>query len=249
MAKTKKSPKKAVSRKIVKKAIPKKTIKKVVKKISKPHFKAAKKAIKNVKNISKAKKMAVKAVVPKVRAKKEKEAVVDFRAMTIADEALINTVVEDAHFSNHVSRSVGKRAKEIIQLLAEPQTDDAVAEKLGIKINEVRRMLNTLNTYGVTRYNVNKDSKGWLTFKWYIDANKLTELKDQIIMRSGDGAYKMPEGCNDFFICNKCYTDEKTIFPFETAFEMNFKHECGGAMKQVNKMEVEQLVMQEGRIL
>ena len=110
-------------------------------------------------------------------------------------------------------------------------------------------MLNTLNTYGVTRYNVNKDNKGWLTFKWYIDANKLTELKDEVMVRNGEAGYKIPEGCNDFFICGKCYTEQKTIFPFETAFEMNFKCDCGGNMKQVNKMEVEQLVLQEGKIL
>lgn len=244
--KHKKATKKAVTRKVAKKMAIKRPVRKAKMNVRKAASKPAKKMIKNVKSVMKIKKVAK---VPTVRAKKEKVEAVDFRAMTIADEALINTVVEDSHFSNHVSRSVGKRAKEIIQLLAVPQTDDAVAEKLGIKINEVRRMLNTLNTYGVTRYNVNKDSKGWLTFKWYIDANKLTELKDQIILRSGDGAYKVPEGCNDFFICNKCYTEEKTIFPFETAFEMNFRHECGGAMKQVNKMEVEQLVMQEGKIL
>ncbi|MDE1869744.1 MAG: hypothetical protein KGH71_02035 [Candidatus Micrarchaeota archaeon] len=245
--KNKKATKKLNSKKMSKKPVrhaPVRQAKKALKaKASKKTFKQAKKAI------SKAK-VHPKAVVPrKERAKKEKVVAPDFRAMTVADEALIGAVVSNEHFSNHVSRSVGKRAKEIIQLLAEPQTDDAVAEKLGIKINEVRRMLNTLNTYGVTRYNVNKDSKGWLTFKWYIDANKLTELKEQIVLRSGEGSYKLPEGCNDFFICNKCYAEEKTIFPFDTALEMNFKHECGGVMKQVNKMEAEQLITQEGRLL
>ncbi|MDE1825214.1 MAG: hypothetical protein KGH61_00830 [Candidatus Micrarchaeota archaeon] len=183
----------------------------------------------------------VKEKVPKV--------VSDFRTANIADEMLINQVIEGAHFSNHISRNVGKRAREIIKILATPQTDDAIAEKLDIKINEVRRMLNTLNTFGVTRYNVNKDSKGWLTFKWYIDASKLIEMQDEIIAREGSAGYRIPEGCNDFFICNKCYAEQKTIFPFETAFEMNFKCECGGVMKQVNKIEVEQLVMQEGKIL
>ncbi|MDE1761944.1 MAG: hypothetical protein KGH59_00985 [Candidatus Micrarchaeota archaeon] len=185
----------------------------------------------------------------KAPAEKKEKAAPDFRFMNMADEALIESVIGDDHFNNHISRSVGKRAREIIQLLATPQTDDAIAEKLEIKINEVRRMLNTLNTFGVTRYNVNKDSKGWLTFKWYIDANKLTELKNDIMVRSVDAGYKIPEGCNDFFICNKCYVEQKTIFPFETAFEMSFKCDCGSTMKQVNKMEVEQLIVQEGKIM
>ncbi|MGI0141073.1 MAG: hypothetical protein ACREBF_00260 [Candidatus Micrarchaeales archaeon] len=229
---------KKTAKKQVKRNIP---ARKPMKTVSNKHAKAHKKVV-HAMAVAKPKKMAV----PKEKKIKE---VQDFRAMNVADETLINAVIGEPHFTNHVSRSVGKRARDIIQLLATPQTDDAVAEKLDIKINEVRRMLNTLNTFGVARYNVNKDSKGWLTFKWYIDANKLTEMKDDLIMKNGEGAYKLPEGCNDFFICNKCYTDEKTIFPFETAFEMNFKHECGGNMKQVNKMEVEQLVMQEGKIL
>ncbi|MDE1850298.1 MAG: hypothetical protein KGH54_00695 [Candidatus Micrarchaeota archaeon] len=219
--------------------------KKVIRKAAKMQKKQMKKAAKPL--AKRVAKIPAKAVaVPRER--KAKEAV-DFRAANFADEALIKAVIDEPHFTNHVSRSVGKRAGEIIQLLATPQTDDAIAEKLDIKINEVRRMLNTLNTYGVARYNVNKDSKGWLTFKWYIDANKITEMKNDLVMRNGEGAYKLPEGCNDFFICGKCYSEEKTIFPFESAFEMGFKHECGGAMKQVNKMEVEQLVMQEGKIL
>jgi len=249
MKNNKKATKKAVHKKtsVRKSAARHVSAKKVIRNAAKVHKKQIRHARKEKPLAKRVAKLPVKvAAVPKQRKAKE---VIDFRAANFADEALIKTVIDEPHFTNHVSRSVGKRAGEIIQLLATPQTDDAIAEKLDIKINEVRRMLNTLNTYGVARYNVNKDSKGWLTFKWYIDASKITEMKDDLIMKNGEGAYKLPEGCNDFFICSKCYTEEKTIFPFESAFEMGFKHECGGAMKQVNKMEVEQLVMQEGKIL
>ncbi|MDE1855681.1 MAG: hypothetical protein KGH49_00355 [Candidatus Micrarchaeota archaeon] len=231
--KTKKTTKKAVHARIAKKVVRHAPAKKVRKASNK--------------RVSKPVKKAVRAKIAKV-APKEKAVVQDFRSMSIADEALINSVVSEQHFTNHVSRSVGKRAKEIIQLLAEPQTDDAVAEKLGIKINEVRRMLNTLNTFGVTRYNVNKDSKGWLTFKWYVDANKLKELHGEILEKSNMSGFKAPDGCNDFYICPKHYEEQRTIFPFETALEMGFKCECGTSMKQVNRVEVEQLVMKEGNV-
>lgn len=170
---------------------------------------------------------------------------------SIADFSVIEEAMNDENFSNYVDRGIGKRAKEIIKVLATPQTDDLVAEKLDIKINEVRRMLNMLNTYGVARYNVNKDSRGWLTFKWYIDANKLGEMRNDVSAKSGAGAYKIPESCNDFFLCAKCYDEQKTIFPFETAFEMNFRcDDCGSAMKRVDKEEVAGLVVQqEGKLL
>ena len=168
----------------------------------------------------------------------------------IADIAVIQDAISDTDFSNHIARSIGKRARDIILLLADPQTDDIIAEKLSIKINEVRRMLNMLNTYGVARYNVNKDSKGWLTFKWYIDSNKLLEMRKDIVAQNAKSAYKIPEGCNDFFLCDKCYGGQNTVFPFETAFEMGFKCDCGTAMKRVSKEDLAQLVVaQESKVL
>jgi transcription initiation factor TFIIE subunit alpha len=170
---------------------------------------------------------------------------------SVAGFEAISIAMNDENFSNYVARGIGKRAKDIITLLANPQTDDLIAQKLDIKINEVRRMLNMLNTYGVARYNVNKDSRGWLTFKWYIDANKLEEMREDVLAKSGQGVYKIPESCNDFFLCEKCYGVQKTIFPFETAFEMSFKcDDCGAQMKRVDKAGVVSLVVQqEGKLL
>ncbi|MGC8533770.1 MAG: hypothetical protein ACP5MV_04060, partial [Candidatus Parvarchaeum sp.] len=50
-----------------------------------------------------------------------------------------------------------------------PKTDDALANELSVKVNEVRRVLNLLSGYGITKYDTEKDSKGWLTFNWYVD--------------------------------------------------------------------------------
>lgn len=179
-----------------------------------------------------------------------KRAVIEAQPLNNLEEIrLIDEAIEDVAFTDYVSKSVGKRARSIIKILEDPQTDEEVAEKLELKINEVRRMLNTLNTYGVARYNVNKDSKGWLTFKWYIDTDKLVRMREEIAKGNGESVYKIPEWCNDFFICEKCYEEEKTIFPFDAAFEMDFRCDAGHPLQRVNRAEVEQLVMQEGKVL
>jgi hypothetical protein len=76
-----------------------------------------------------------------------------------------------------------------------------LAADLSVKINEVRRILNVLDTYGVARYDTNKDNKGWLTFKWYLDSEKLGELSQSIENSRSENGYKLQDGCNDFFFC------------------------------------------------
>lgn len=102
-----------------------------------------------------------------------------------------------------------------------------------------------LDTYGVARYDTNKDNKGWLTFEWYLDAEKLGELSVTVANAKPENGYKLPEDCNDFFYCGKCYDEQRVILPFDTAYESEFKCEnCGKQLKQVNKDEARTLFEQ-----
>ncbi len=150
----------------------------------------------------------------------------------------VEGLLDNAVFADFISKNIGKKAISVIKMLNEPQTDEKIAADLNVKINEVRRVLNVLDSYGVARYDTNKDSKGWLTFKWYLDGEKLTELHQNAVnSKPGDG-YKMTENCNDFFYCGKCYEEAKVILPFDAAFESQFKCEgCGKALKQMSKEE------------
>lgn len=163
-------------------------------------------------------------------------------ALNMADGSLINSAVANQNFTNYIAHSVGKHAGEVITALSTPQTDEDIAAKLDMKINEVRRMLNALNSYGVTRYNVNKDNVGWLTFKWYVDSEKLKQLVDSVSNNGTESAIYSSDSCNDFFICESCYKEQKTIFPFETAYEMNFKCDCDSKMKRLARDEVAEMV-------
>jgi transcription factor E len=139
-------------------------------------------------------------------------------------------------FSEFISKNVGKKAINIIKMLNSPQTDEKLAADLGVKINEVRRILNVLDSYGVARYDTNKDSKGWLTFRWYLDTEKLAELHQSAQTMQPESAYKLPDNCNDFFFCVKCYSEQKVILPFDAAFESQFKCDnCGKQLKQLSK--------------
>ncbi len=181
-------------------------------------------------------KPAKKAALVKLKAKKEAaEAVVKKEQES---RGRLKEILSDSLFTGYVSRTIGTGVEEMLDLLsAGPQIDEKISEKLGMKINEARRMLNALNGYGIVRYEVNKDKKGWLTFKWHIDHKAIVEFYKELGVNRSNNKGKLPDNCNDFFICNACYKTQKVIFPFEAAFEAEFKCECGKDMEMLDRSE------------
>lgn len=177
--------------------------------------------------------------------------VADSKHKDIPEAPVVNKSIDDVIgntvFVDYMSKNVGRRSIDIVQFLNEiPQTDDKLALKLGVKVNEVRRMLNVLNSYSITRYDINKDSKGWLTFKWYLDREKLRGFNAVLNEKENAASFKLQENCNDFFFCKSCYKDQKVILPFDAAFEISFKCECGNALSVLNKEEATTLFKEEG---
>jgi transcription factor E len=164
----------------------------------------------------------------------------------IVENKDISFAVGNRLFADYVNKNVGRRAMEIVESLNDaPQTDDKLSAKLDLKVNEIRRMLNVLNSYSITRYDINKDNKGWLTFRWYLDREKLKVFVDALEKNSNTTGPHLQENCNDFFFCKGCYDEQKVIFPFDTAFESNFKcGECGKPLSALNREETQVLVYQ-----
>lgn len=154
----------------------------------------------------------------------------------------VGTLVDNQAFSKYITSNVGNEAMSIVKLLSDsPQTDEKLAEMLGLKINDVRRMLNMMNGYSILRYDVNKDGRGWLIFKWRIDGEKLTEFVGDLGAAKQEAPFVLSENCNDYFVCKLCYANEKEILPFDTAFEANFKCRCGKQLDVLDKEGVQAL--------
>lgn len=150
-------------------------------------------------------------------------------------------IISDGVFKEHLSKNVGGGAGAIVNALLEgPLADEKLSEALGIKPNETRRVLNVLNSYGIVRYNINKDSNGWLTFIWYIDHDSVITVRDQL-QKSIEAKRALPEDCNDFFACPSCSAKHAAVLPFTDAFEALFKCSCGKSLKRVSKEEAENI--------
>ncbi|MEM3290164.1 MAG: hypothetical protein QW046_01420 [Candidatus Micrarchaeaceae archaeon] len=196
---------------------------------------------------SASKKRAVKAVATRAHAAAHKKHAEKNKGIMllsrIATPAEIESIIADRNFSNYVIRNSGKKSIDVIRALANPQTDEDIATKSGVKINEVRRILNDFNKFGFARYNIRKDSKGWLTFIWYIDGDKLNEFTNTVRISQSKPEFKLQDACDDFFICENCYREQKTILPFDAAAEAGFRCDvCGRMLTRISRESAERLI-------
>ena len=185
------------------------------------------------------------------RAKKvkiDKKLLEEQRQQDLALEDMRKTgeFLEHKPLLEHINKSVGSGSVDILRALVKaPKTDEDVAVQLNLKVNDVRRMLNVMNGYSIVRYDVNKDNKGWLIFKWRIDREKLGEFIANMESETSGEKYSLPTNTNDFFYCKKCYPTQKEIHPFDSAFEYEFScNSCGKPFVALNREQTEQLFKQ-----
>ena len=153
----------------------------------------------------------------------------------------IDTLLLNESAVEYLKKNVSKRAVDVINMLAMPETDENLAEQLDMKINAIRRILNIMHGYGITNYYVSKNTNGWLSFSWYINANKVPPFLEYI-GNIGNEKVVIDDNCNDYFVCNNCYKNDKFIYTFDAAFEAGFKCNCGTNLERVEKEQVETML-------
>ena len=172
--------------------------------------------------------------------------------VSIPDPEAVKTAVEGLMANElaleYLKKNVSKRSTEVLSMLITPKTDEFLAEKMDMKINAVRRMLNIMQGYGITNYYISKNTNGWLSFSWYINTSKLGPFLDYINNMERDGAV-VNENCNDYFVCSDCYKSDKLIFTFDAAFENSFKCNCGNSLDRMDSSEVEGMLSKKADVV
>jgi transcription initiation factor IIE alpha subunit len=142
----------------------------------------------------------------------------------------------------YLKKNVSKMAVDVIGMLVTPKTDEYLAEQLGTKINAIRRILNIMQGYGITNYYISKNTKGWLSFAWYINTSKLPPFLEYVEGMEHEKSI-VNDACNDYFICDNCYKSDKFVFTFDSAFENSFKcNNCSKNLDRMNRQEAEDLL-------
>lgn len=152
---------------------------------------------------------------------------------------ITSRALNDSMFTEYISKNVGSQANLVLrELLKGPRKDEQLAETVNTKLNEVRRVLNTLNKHGIVRYDVKRDSSGWLTFEWRVDHVTFSDFYKQLSQKTEASISRLPEGCNDFFVCGKC-KEQGILYPFDLAYEKSFKCDCGKGLEAITRVEAE----------
>ena len=162
-------------------------------------------------------------------------------------KAALDRLLSNERATEYLKKNVSKMAVDVVGMLVTPKTDEFLAEQLGIKINAIRRILNIMQGYGITNYYISKNTKGWLSFAWYINTNKLAPFLAYIDSMETEKSI-ISDTCNDYFVCQTCYRSDKFIFTFDSAFESAFKcTNCGKGLSRMNKDEVSALTEAKGQ--
>jgi transcription initiation factor IIE alpha subunit len=153
----------------------------------------------------------------------------------------IETLLANEKVNEYLKRNVSKTAIDVLNMLSSPKTDEHLAEQLGLKINAIRRILNIMQGYGITNYYVSKNTKGWLSFAWYVNTTKLNQFLNVVNSAEQENAV-INSGCNDYFLCNECYKSDNLLYTFDAAFESGFKCNCGKNLARMDKTEAETML-------
>lgn len=117
-------------------------------------------------------------------------------------------------------KSIGGDFASIIALnLAEPISDEELAEKCGMRSADARMILNKMHKMGIIDYNRSKDKEsGWYYYAWFLRTDKLYNEYLKKMQNDLEDIEERLENSEVYtlYICRKC---EQT-YDFDKALEL-----------------------------
>jgi transcription initiation factor TFIIE subunit alpha len=154
----------------------------------------------------------------------------------MAFEALL----EDPVVQKYLNELVGPKGMPVAAAPPDGEvTDEELAERLGLELNDVRRALFILYENDLASYRrVRDEDSGWLTYLWtfeyeHIPENLRDEMERLLVALEERREY---EEQNEFYLCDVC----SIRFEFGEAMDLGF--ECPECGSQVEAMDNEQLI-------
>ncbi len=159
-----------------------------------------------------------------------------------------NELLLNKHAREFLLQVAGENALSVVREIAQPMSDERLAENCRLKVSDVRAVLNKLHNYGVVDYERTRDKEsGWYSYTWKLRPEAAVRL---LAERRENAAKEIEERLMfarsyNFFGCLSCKKKGEKI-PFEIAVEWSFKcPSCGGALsywdnrKDIRELEAE----------
>ncbi len=127
--------------------------------------------------------------------------------------------------------------------MTKPMSDEEIAKKCGLKVSDVRSVLNRLHEYGITAYIRERDKDtGWFSYNWVVNVIKLYDVLEQ---KKASGARREEETLAfeksyTFYTCaNPACTGSGQRIPESDAIITTYScTRCGQNLKMFDNTEI-----------
>jgi transcription initiation factor TFIIE subunit alpha len=153
----------------------------------------------------------------------------------------VTELLNDPAINAYILRLIGEDGVELIKRfpLEGEYSDEELAEKTGINLNNVRHTLYTLYEKRLAEYRRLKNTEtGWLTYLWHLRLDRVHDVVEENIkdvLEHLDARLTYEEK-NDFYMCKTC----GVIYTFSDSVNWNF--ECPNCEEMLEHFDNELLV-------
>ena len=148
-------------------------------------------------------------------------------------------LLEDPVIQKYLNELVGPKGMPVAAAPPDGEvTDEELAERLGLELNDVRRALFILYENDLASYRrVRDEDSGWLTYLWtfeydHIPGNLHEEMERLLRALRERREYEM---ANEFYLCPTC----SIRFEFDEAMDVGFEcPDCGGQLEAMENQEL-----------
>ncbi len=136
---------------------------------------------------------------------------------------------------------VGEVGEKVLMLLIqvkEPLSDEEISEKLGLRINDVRKALYDLVKLGLVSYKrMTRRDSYWHVYKWYTDEKMISQAllrRKKEVLRKLEARLRY-ESENVFYMCPV----DGSRYSFDEVFENYFRcPRCGSDLVEVDNTQI-----------
>ena len=143
------------------------------------------------------------------------------------NELLSNQIIQ-----KYLTENYGKKALLLLSKIEKNESDEKLAKKANLTVNETRAILNKLYEGGLVNYSTKQSKSGWYTYLWNVRNEKIQELLETKEKEANEAKKK------DVYVCPKCFNESRIEYSFEEALNNKFKClECGSELVHISFYE------------
>jgi len=142
------------------------------------------------------------------------------------------SILSNPVIQRYLTENYGRKALVLLSKIEKNETDEKLAKKANLTVNETRAILNKLYEGGLVNYSTKQSKSGWYTYLWNLrneSFQKILEMKE----KEAEEAKK-----KDVYVCPNCFAESKIEYSFEEALSNKFKClECGSELVHISFYE------------